>query len=126
MYIKLIVFHELSLGYSVNKKSNPLVTSCRGLTQAQTSEALRPFLFAVHPDFFGKYPKERVGDVTFTPLTCFFPDLSRGTSRGVLHTADSSLNASCDLQTYFLENTCLNNVISILFEGNLHQYGTLH
>lgn len=43
----------------VNKKSIPLVTSCRGLTQAQTSEALRPFLFAVHPDFFGKYPKER-------------------------------------------------------------------
>ncbi|XP_071824418.1 T-cell activation inhibitor, mitochondrial-like [Apostichopus japonicus] len=42
-----------------NFKVIPSVTTVRQLTQAQTSEALRPFLFAVHPDFFGKYPKER-------------------------------------------------------------------
>ena len=30
------------------------------LTSTQTSEVLRPFLFAVHPDFFGQHPKERV------------------------------------------------------------------
>lgn len=46
---------------SFNFKVIPSVTTVRQLTQAQTSEALRPFLFAVHPDFFGKYPKERVG-----------------------------------------------------------------
>nr|XP_054748371.1 T-cell activation inhibitor, mitochondrial-like [Lytechinus pictus] len=29
------------------------------LTAAQTTEVLRPFIFAVHPDFFGQHPKER-------------------------------------------------------------------
>lgn len=51
----------LLLPGSFNFKVIPSVTTVRQLTQAQTSEALRPFLFAVHPDFFGKYPKERVG-----------------------------------------------------------------
>ncbi|XP_784547.3 T-cell activation inhibitor, mitochondrial [Strongylocentrotus purpuratus] len=34
----------------------------RYLTTAQTTEALRPFIFAVHPDFFGQYPKERAAN----------------------------------------------------------------
>jgi hypothetical protein len=30
------------------------------MTAAQVSAALAPFYFAVHPDLFSKYPKERV------------------------------------------------------------------
>ncbi|PIK62625.1 putative T-cell activation inhibitor, mitochondrial [Apostichopus japonicus] len=56
---KLNVCLFLLLPGSFNFKVIPSVTTVRQLTQAQTSEALRPFLFAVHPDFFGKYPKER-------------------------------------------------------------------
>lgn len=31
----------------------------RSLNSSQTATALRPFYFAVHPDLFGKYPRER-------------------------------------------------------------------
>lgn len=33
----------------------------RTLSGADAVNALRPFYFAVHPDFFGQYPRERVG-----------------------------------------------------------------
>ncbi len=33
----------------------------RALSGADAVNALRPFYFAVHPDFFGQYPRERVG-----------------------------------------------------------------
>lgn len=33
----------------------------RALSGADAVNALRPFYFAVHPDFFTQYPKERVG-----------------------------------------------------------------
>lgn len=33
----------------------------RCLSGADAVNALRPFYFAVHPDFFAQYPKERVG-----------------------------------------------------------------
>lgn len=32
----------------------------RALSGADAVSALRPFYFAVHPDFFGQYPRERV------------------------------------------------------------------
>jgi hypothetical protein len=32
----------------------------RALSGADAINALRPFYFAVHPDFFGQYPRERV------------------------------------------------------------------
>jgi len=32
----------------------------RLLTVSETAIALRPFLFSVHPDLFGKFPKEQV------------------------------------------------------------------
>ncbi|MEQ2209007.1 hypothetical protein XENOCAPTIV_022265 [Xenoophorus captivus] len=39
------------------------VTTClvqhRALSGAEAASALRPFYFAVHPDFFGQYPYER-------------------------------------------------------------------
>ena len=33
----------------------------RALSGADAVNALRPFYFAVHPDFFGQHPRERVG-----------------------------------------------------------------
>ncbi|XP_072013328.1 T-cell activation inhibitor, mitochondrial-like isoform X2 [Amphiura filiformis] len=35
------------------------LTLKRRLNVSQTAEALRPFIFAVHPDFFGQHPEER-------------------------------------------------------------------
>ncbi|XP_038076716.1 T-cell activation inhibitor, mitochondrial-like [Patiria miniata] len=37
----------------------PLNFQCSFLSSSQTAEVLRPFIFAVHPDFFGQHPKER-------------------------------------------------------------------
>ena len=36
-----------------------LVSSCRFLSSAQVSTALRPFYFLIHPDLFGKWPQEQ-------------------------------------------------------------------
>uniref|UniRef100_A0A8C0YYA6 T cell activation inhibitor, mitochondrial n=2 Tax=Canis lupus familiaris TaxID=9615 RepID=A0A8C0YYA6_CANLF len=33
--------------------------SSRALSGAEAVNALRPFYFAVHPDFFGQHPRER-------------------------------------------------------------------
>ncbi|KAH3849886.1 T-cell activation inhibitor, mitochondrial-like [Dreissena polymorpha] len=40
-------------------KRQVLYTACRHLNNSQTAAALRPFYFAVHPDLFGRHPKER-------------------------------------------------------------------
>ncbi|XP_077983328.1 T-cell activation inhibitor, mitochondrial-like [Glandiceps talaboti] len=40
------------------------VFGLRFLTTAEASTALRPFYFAVHPDFFGQHPKERAVNET--------------------------------------------------------------
>ena len=42
------------------------ITVERHLNSSQTATALRPFYFAVHPDLFGKFPRERVSIFTFT------------------------------------------------------------
>lgn len=34
--------------------------SMRGLSMNETAAALRPFIFCVHPDLFGRHPKEQV------------------------------------------------------------------
>lgn len=36
------------------------IIQSRTLSGADAINALRPFYFAVHPDFFGQHPKERV------------------------------------------------------------------
>lgn len=45
-----------------------LLAQQRHLSGAEAVNALRPFYFAVHPDFFGQYPRERVGSVTLNHL----------------------------------------------------------
>ena len=62
----------------------------RALTGAEAVNALRPFYFAVHPDFFGQHPKERVSPsllsaaalalVTKIRATNHFKDLSQTNS----------------------------------------------
>ncbi|XP_033113130.1 T-cell activation inhibitor, mitochondrial-like [Anneissia japonica] len=49
-----------------------LRTCVRYLTASQASEALRPFFFAVHPDFFGQHPKERaVNEASLQKLSSY-------------------------------------------------------
>ncbi|KAJ8920872.1 hypothetical protein NQ315_015665 [Exocentrus adspersus] len=46
----------------VKKLCNPhqnLLSCVRNLTATEVSTALRPFYFSVHPDLFGRYPRER-------------------------------------------------------------------
>ena len=43
----------------INSSPTPLTQSIRCLTAPEVSTALRPFYFLVHPDLFGKYPKEQ-------------------------------------------------------------------
>lgn len=43
------------------------ILQSRTLSGADAINALRPFYFAVHPDFFGQHPKERVKNL----LVCF-------------------------------------------------------
>ena len=40
----------------------------RALSGAEAVNALRPFYFAVHPDFFGQHPRERVNVYFFIYL----------------------------------------------------------
>lgn len=46
----------------------------RAFSGAEAVNALRPFYFAVHPDFFGQHPRERVNIylffLTFSPRGC--------------------------------------------------------
>ncbi|XP_006000632.1 T-cell activation inhibitor, mitochondrial [Latimeria chalumnae] len=43
----------------LEKAFTPHVLQTRALSGADAANALRPFYFAVHPDFFGQYPRER-------------------------------------------------------------------
>lgn len=42
----------------------------RALSGAEAINALRPFYFAVHPDFFGQHPRERVNTYFLTYCLC--------------------------------------------------------
>uniref|UniRef100_A0A669D513 T cell activation inhibitor, mitochondrial n=1 Tax=Oreochromis niloticus TaxID=8128 RepID=A0A669D513_ORENI len=54
------------------------------LSGAEAVNALRPFYFAVHPDFFGKYPKEReVNENSLKRLNGYLENLQKPGSRSV-------------------------------------------
>uniref|UniRef100_A0A668U461 T cell activation inhibitor, mitochondrial n=1 Tax=Oreochromis aureus TaxID=47969 RepID=A0A668U461_OREAU len=56
----------------------------RALSGAEAVNALRPFYFAVHPDFFGKYPKEReVNENSLKRLNGYLENLQKPGSRSV-------------------------------------------
>uniref|UniRef100_A0A3Q4AUT2 T cell activation inhibitor, mitochondrial n=1 Tax=Mola mola TaxID=94237 RepID=A0A3Q4AUT2_MOLML len=58
----------------------------RTLSGADTVNALRPFYFAVHPDFFGQYPRERLQEVnenSLKRLNGYLENLQKPGSRSV-------------------------------------------
>jgi len=68
VYVSL---HSLVL-YSSRQKLSANVVHCitsRLLSVSETAIALRPFIFSVHPDLFGKFPKEQV---VVMVLTCIY------------------------------------------------------
>lgn len=44
----------------------------RAFSGAEAVNALRPFYFAVHPDFFGQHPRERVNILSFLTVSLHF------------------------------------------------------
>uniref|UniRef100_UPI00398EB68A T-cell activation inhibitor, mitochondrial isoform X1 n=2 Tax=Pristiophorus japonicus TaxID=55135 RepID=UPI00398EB68A len=48
-----------ALGRFCVGRGNQQICQMRTLSAAEAVNALRPFYFAVHPDFFGQYPRER-------------------------------------------------------------------
>lgn len=56
----------------------------RALSGAEAVNALRPFYFAVHPDFFGQYPREReVNENSLKRLNGYLEHLQKPGSRSV-------------------------------------------
>ncbi|KAA8591984.1 hypothetical protein FQN60_017358, partial [Etheostoma spectabile] len=56
----------------------------RALSGADAVNALRPFYFAVHPDFFGQYPREReVNENSLKRLNGYLDNLQKPGSRSV-------------------------------------------
>nr|XP_046255272.1 T-cell activation inhibitor, mitochondrial isoform X2 [Scatophagus argus] len=56
----------------------------RALSGADAVNALRPFYFAVHPDFFGQYPREReVNENSLKKLNGYLDNLQKPGSRSV-------------------------------------------
>lgn len=52
--------------------------SCRALSGAEAVNALRPFYFAVHPDFFGQHPTEReVNENSLKRLSVYLENLQK-------------------------------------------------
>ncbi|XP_069573346.1 T-cell activation inhibitor, mitochondrial isoform X1 [Brachyistius frenatus] len=58
------------------------VVQQRALSGAETVNALRPFYFAVHPDFFGQHPREReVNENSLKRLNGYLENLQKPSSR---------------------------------------------
>uniref|UniRef100_A0A1A8BSD7 T cell activation inhibitor, mitochondrial n=1 Tax=Nothobranchius kadleci TaxID=1051664 RepID=A0A1A8BSD7_NOTKA len=72
---------------SIRARRRPLVTSLsnhRALSGAEAVNALRPFYFAVHPDFFGQHPREReVNENSLKRLNSYLEKLQKPGSDGV-------------------------------------------
>ncbi|XP_054477767.1 T-cell activation inhibitor, mitochondrial [Anoplopoma fimbria] len=76
--------HSL-LRYSIRLKRKHVATHLvhqRTLSGADAVNALRPFYFAVHPDFFGQYPREReVNENSLKRLNGYLDNLQKPGSR---------------------------------------------
>uniref|UniRef100_A0A3Q3FGG1 DUF4460 domain-containing protein n=1 Tax=Labrus bergylta TaxID=56723 RepID=A0A3Q3FGG1_9LABR len=56
----------------------------RSLSGAEAVNALRPFYFAVHPDFFGQHPREReVNENSLKRLNGYLDNLQKPGSRSL-------------------------------------------
>ena len=60
--------------------SNVFALTRRCLTASEITTALRPFYFLVHPDLFGRFPKERtINENSIQTLKCFVDDIAKQT-----------------------------------------------
>ncbi|KAG5271861.1 hypothetical protein AALO_G00184950 [Alosa alosa] len=67
-----------------NKYAATHIIQKRGLSGAEAINALRPFYFAVHPDFFGQHPKEReVNENSLKRLNGYLENLTKPGARSV-------------------------------------------
>ncbi|XP_013882426.1 T-cell activation inhibitor, mitochondrial isoform X3 [Austrofundulus limnaeus] len=75
------------LRWTIRSQRKPLATCLthqRALSGAEAVNALRPFYFAVHPDFFGQYPRERkVNENSLQRLNGYLENLQRPGSKSV-------------------------------------------
>ncbi|XP_076004608.1 T-cell activation inhibitor, mitochondrial [Genypterus blacodes] len=75
------------LRFSIRLKSKYMITHLaqqRALSGADAINALRPFYFAVHPDFFGQYPKEReVNENSLKRLNGYLENLQKPNSHSL-------------------------------------------
>uniref|UniRef100_A0A8C5W9E4 T cell activation inhibitor, mitochondrial n=1 Tax=Microcebus murinus TaxID=30608 RepID=A0A8C5W9E4_MICMU len=62
----------------LEKIFSPWFVYSRALSAAEAVNALRPFYFAVHPDFFGQHPKEReVNENSLKTLSVYLENLQK-------------------------------------------------
>ncbi|KAM9798073.1 T-cell activation inhibitor, mitochondrial [Neosynchiropus ocellatus] len=75
------------LRWTIRLERKPVATHLvlrRALSGAEAVNALRPFYFAVHPDFFGQHPREReVNENSLKRLNGYLENLQRPGSRSV-------------------------------------------
>ncbi|XP_037532402.1 T-cell activation inhibitor, mitochondrial [Nematolebias whitei] len=75
------------LRWTLRSQRKQLVTRFthhRTLSGAEAVNALRPFYFAVHPDFFGQYPREReVNENSLKRLNGYLENLQKSDSKSV-------------------------------------------
>ncbi|XP_017286660.1 T-cell activation inhibitor, mitochondrial [Kryptolebias marmoratus] len=75
------------LQWSIRSQRKRLVsclTHQRALSGAEAVNALRPFYFAVHPDFFGQHPREReVNEKSLKSLNGYLENLQKPGSKSV-------------------------------------------
>ncbi|XP_035989251.1 T-cell activation inhibitor, mitochondrial isoform X2 [Fundulus heteroclitus] len=70
---------------SQRKQVSTYLVQQRALSGAEAVNALRPFYFAVHPDFFGQYPREReVNENSLKRLNGYLEHLQKPGSNSVL------------------------------------------
>ncbi|XP_060240994.1 T-cell activation inhibitor, mitochondrial isoform X2 [Meriones unguiculatus] len=64
--------------FCLKKTLPPWLHCSRALSGAEAVNALRPFYFAVHPDFFGQYPREReVNENSLKRLSVYLENLQK-------------------------------------------------
>uniref|UniRef100_A0A8C5VHD3 T cell activation inhibitor, mitochondrial n=1 Tax=Microcebus murinus TaxID=30608 RepID=A0A8C5VHD3_MICMU len=62
----------------LEKIFSPWFVYSRALSAAEAVNALRPFYFAVHPDFFGQHPKEReINENSLKRLSVYLENLQK-------------------------------------------------
>lgn len=96
--------------------------SCRLLTVSQTSTALRPFYFVVHPDFFGQHPTERsVNEESLKKLHEYVTSLHKtGKAKStdlVFYTRKSQQNEDLNCVKIDLKSTDVRSAVTLILKS---------